>query len=58
MNGVPTEADIVSALSDVAPPILLNGPQFEELNLPTNTPLGCFIRGAGNDPFFINVISL
>jgi hypothetical protein len=37
----------VSALSSVAPPIVLSGPEYDSLHLPTNTPLGCFIRGAG-----------
>jgi ATP-binding cassette subfamily A (ABC1) protein 3 len=48
--GVSTEEEIVSNLSVVAPPIVLNRSEFEKQGLPavpTNTPLGCFIRGAG-----------
>lgn len=47
VTGVDTEDDIVSALSNVPPPIALNGPEFQELGISTNSPLGCFIRGAG-----------
>ncbi|CAI8053623.1 ATP-binding cassette sub-family A member 3 [Geodia barretti] len=52
VTGVNSDQDIVSALSSVAPPIVLSGSEYDSsecdsLKLPTNTPLGCFIRGAG-----------
>ena len=54
VTGVDTEDDIVSALTSIAQPISFN--EFQGLGIPTNTPLGCFLQGAGTLPHFIFVI--
>ena len=47
VTGVDTEDEIESALHSVPPPIFLTDTQLGALGLPTNSPIGCFIRGAG-----------
>lgn len=43
--GVNDQEEIVSALNSVPPPIYLS--ECKNSSLPTETPLGCLIRGAG-----------
>ena len=47
VTGVNSEDEMVLALSSVPPPISFNGEHLRGLGVPTNRPLGCFIRGAG-----------
>ena len=47
VTGVETVDDLVDSLSHVPPPIFFTRDNSSGSGVPLNTPLGCFIRGAG-----------